>query len=295
MSVKEQPKRLGRGLAALLGDAAAPQTVSAPGVQQLAVDMLEPSPYQPRQEMDDGALGELADSIAQRGILQPLLVRPHPHKADTYQIIAGERRWRAAQRVSLHEVPVLVRDLSDADAMAAGLVENLQREDLNPIEEAEGYQRLVSEFQMSQERLGEAVGKSRVHINNTLRVLKLPPKVLGMVRDGSISMGHAKALLGHDQPEKGARMILDKDMSVRQTEEMVNNLMRTFKESKGRLLIKSPPERRPMDSEAESLSHSLTERLGLRVAVKFNGKGGTVMLSYKDLDQLDSLLALLNG
>jgi ParB family chromosome partitioning protein len=227
--------------------------------------------------------------------LQPLLVRPHPSKSDTYQIIAGERRWRAAQRVSLHEVPVLVRELSDADAMAAGLVENLQREDLNPIEEAEGYQRLIAEFQMSQEKLGEAVGKSRVHVNNTLRVLKLPPKVVGMVRDGSISMGHAKALLGHDQPEKGARLILDKEMSVRQTEEMVSNLTRTFKESKGRLLLKPPGERRPMDSEAESLSHSLTERLGLRVAIKFNGKGGTVMLSYKDLDQLDSLLALMNG
>jgi ParB family chromosome partitioning protein len=292
MSVKEQPKRLGRGLAALLGDVAVPQTVNTPGVQHLPVDVLEPSPYQPRQEMDDTALQELADSIAQRGILQPLLVRPHPGKEGYYQIIAGERRWRASQRVSLHEVPVLVRTLSDADAMAAGLVENLQREDLNPVEEAEGYQRLITEFKLSQEALGDAVGKSRTHVNNTLRVLKLPAPVLGMVRDGSLSMGHAKALLSHADPVKGAKVILDRDLSVRQAEEMINNLGRSFK---GALLHKPPPERNPMDGEAESLSNSLSERLGLRVKVTFNGRGGTVTLSYKNLDQLDSILALLNG
>ena len=290
MSAKEQPKRLGRGLAALLGEAAAPTTVNAPGVQRLPVDMLEPSPYQPRQEMDETALGELADSIAQRGILQPLLVRPHPEKAEQYQIIAGERRWRAAQRVSLHEVPVLVRPLSDADAMAAGLVENLQREDLNAVEEAEGYQRLIKEFNLSQETLGEAVGKSRAHIGNMLRVLKLPDPVLGMVRDGSLSMGHAKALLNHADPMKGAKVILDKDLSVRQAEEMITNLGRTFK---GALLHKPPPERK--DSEIEALANSLTERLGLRVRISFNGKGGAVSLNYANLDQLDSILTLLNG
>jgi ParB family transcriptional regulator, chromosome partitioning protein len=291
MSVKEQPKRLGRGLAALLGDAAAPTSVNAPGVQSLPVEMLEPSPFQPRQEMDDTALGELADSIAQRGILQPLLVRPHPEKPEYYQIIAGERRWRAAQRVSLHVVPVLVRPLSDADAMAAGLVENLQREDLNAVEEAEGYQRLISEFKLKQEVLGEAVGKSRVHITNMLRVLKLPVPVLGMVRDGSLSMGHAKALLNHADPIKGAKVILDKDLSVRQAEEMITNLGRTFK---GALLHKPPPERR-LDSEVEALANGLSERLGLKVKITFNGKSGAVSLSYGSLDQLDALLALLNG
>jgi ParB family transcriptional regulator, chromosome partitioning protein len=290
MSAKEQPKRLGRGLAALLGEAAAPTTVNAPGVQHLPVDVLEPSPYQPRQEMDETALGELADSIAQRGILQPLLVRPHPEKAGEYQIIAGERRWRAAQRVSLHEVPVLVRPLSDADAMAAGLVENLQREDLNAVEEAEGYQRLVKEFNLSQETLGEAVGKSRAHIGNMLRVLKLPVQVLGMVRDGSLSMGHARALLNHADPVKGAKVILDKDLSVRQAEEMINNLGRTFK---GALLHKPPPERK--DGEIEALANNLSERLGLRVRISFNGKGGAVTLNYANLDQLDSILTLLNG
>ncbi len=292
MSVKEQPKRLGRGLAALLGEAAEPASVNAPGVQLLAVDLLEASPYQPRQSMDDTALGELADSIAQRGILQPLLVRAHPSRAGRFQIIAGERRWRAAQRVSLHEVPVLVRDLSDADAMAAGLVENLQRADLNPVEEAEGYQRLITEFRLSQEKLGEAVGKSRTHINHTLRVLRLPAKVLELVRDGSLTMGHARALLGHDRPEVGAREVLKRDLTVRQTEEMVNFLGRTIK---GAALNKPPPERNPMEMEAAELSRSLTERLGLRVVVKFDGRSGTVTLNYRDLHQLDSLLTLLNG
>ncbi len=291
MSAKEQPKRLGRGLAALLGEVATPATVNAPGVQSLPVEMLEPSPFQPRMEMDDTALAELAESIAQRGILQPLLVRPHPEKPEHYQIIAGERRWRAAQRVSLHVVPVLVRPLSDGDAMAAGLVENLQREDLNAIEEAEGYQRLISEFQLKQEVLGEAVGKSRAHITNMLRVLKLPPQVLGMVRDGSLSMGHAKALLNHVDPVKGAKVILDKDLSVRQAEEMIANMGRTFK---GALLHKPPPERR-RDADVEALANGLAEKLGLKVKISFNGKSGSVQLNYASLDQLDALLALLNG
>jgi len=293
MSLKDQPKRLGRGLAALMGDEVVASSVSAPGVQLLAVDFLEPSPYQPRRAMDDTALDELADSIRARGILQPLLVRPHPSRAAHYQIIAGERRWRAAQRASLHEVPVLVRTLSDEDAMAAGLVENLQREDLNPVEEAEGYQRLINEFKLSQEALGDAGGKSRVHINNILRVLRLPEKVLALVRDGQLSMGHAKALLGHAEPEKGAKMILDKHMSVRQAEDFINNMGRTFK---GSLLTRPPPERGPfVDGEAEALGHSLSEKLGLRVVVKHTGRGGVVTLNYKTLDQLDSLLALLQG
>ena len=156
----------------------------------LGVEVLEPSPFQPRRGMDETALDELAASITQRGILQPLLVRPHPAKDGLYQIIAGERRWRAAQKAQLHEVPVLVRTLSDSDAMAAGLVENLQRQDLNPVEEAMGYQRLIKEFKMTQETLADAVGKSRAHIGNSLRLLSLSEKVLDYVRDGTLSFGH---------------------------------------------------------------------------------------------------------
>ena len=220
--------------------------MAAPGVQHLPVEVLEPGPFQPRQEMKDEALQELADSVAQRGILQPLLVRPHPEKPDHYQIIAGERRWRAAQRASLHEVPVLVKLLSDADAMAAGLVENLQREDLNAIEEAEGYRRLVGEFSLSQDKLGEAVGKSRSHIGNIMRILELPPAALALVREGKLTAGHAKALLGHPEPIKAAREVLKKGLNVRQTEALVQAANRTAKpetsgNAKGGRMPTSPP------------------------------------------------------
>ena len=291
MSAKEQPKRLGRGLAALLGDAAAAPSVSAPGVQHLPVEMLEPGPFQPRQTMQDDALQELADSVAQRGILQPLLVRPHPKKAEQYQIIAGERRWRASQRAKLHEVPVLVKPLSDAEAMAAGLVENLQREDLNAVEEAEGYRRLVSEFNLSQDKLGEAVGKSRSHIGNIMRILELPQATLALVREGKLTAGHAKALLGHPDPAKAAREVLKKGLNVRQTEALVQAASRAAKagaETKAKSSAHA-------DSDIAALAESLTERLGLRVDIKYTGKGGQLVLNYANLDQLDSLLALLNG
>ena len=287
MSVKEQPKRLGRGLAALMGDSAVPQTTAAPGVQQLPIDVLVPSPYQPRQEMDEDALQELADSIAQRGILQPLLVRPTPGQPGQYQIIAGERRWRAAQRVSLQEIPVLVRPLSDSDAMAAGLVENLQREDLNAIEEAEGYKRLLEEFSLSQDKLGEAVGKSRAHIGNIIRLLKLPEPVRAMLRQGQLSAGHARALLTHPDPLKAAREVIKRDLSVRQTEALTNQAIRPAKTA--------PASTPRADADIEALANSLTERLGLKVQIKFNGKSGSVTFNYANLDQLDSLLALLNG
>jgi len=286
MSAKETPKRLGRGLAALLGEAAVPASVSAPGVQMLAVDVLEPSPFQPRREMDETSLAELAESIGARGILQPLLVRPKPGAEGVYQIIAGERRWRASQRVRLHEVPVLVRSLTDADAMAAGLVENLQREDLNAVDEAEGYKRLLEEFSLSQEKLGEAIGKSREHISNTLRILRLPEPVLAMVRGGDLTLGHAKALLGHPEPLKGAKDVVKRGLSVRQTEALVKAL--TKPAATKAAIVRGEP-------EVEALAESLSERLGLKVAIKYNGKGGAVTLNYANLDQLDSLLALLNG
>lgn len=289
---KEPPKRLGRGLAALLGDSAAPASVSAPGVQNLGVAALEPSPFQPRREMDAEALDELAASIAQRGILQPLLVRPKPGAPGQYQIIAGERRWRAAQKVPLHEVPVLVRELSDADAMAAGLVENLQRTDLNPVEEAMGYQRLIKEFNMTQEILADAIGKSRAHIGNCLRLLILPERVLEHLRDGSLSFGHARALATHPNPVSLVNRILKDNLSVRQTEDIAAGFGRTFKGGK----VGAVPPRKPQaNPETEALARSLTEKLGVSVRVTFNGKGGAIIINYKTLDQLDEVLALLNG
>lgn len=289
---KEQPKRLGRGLAALLGDAAAPSTVTAPGVQNLAVDLLEPSPFQPRRKMDEGALDELSASIGQRGILQPLLVRPHPAVAGRYQIIAGERRWRAAQKVPLHEVPVLVRPLSDTDAMAAGLVENLQREDLNAVEEAQGYDRLLNEFEMTQEMLGEAIGKSRAHIGNMLRLLKLPDSVLEMVRTGELSFGHARAIMGQMSPLALARDIIKKNLTVRQTETYVERAGRSIDP---KILKKPPPARRYYDADLEAVQQQLIDRLGLDVDVTYTGKKGAVTIRYQSLEQLDTLLALLNG
>jgi len=291
--IKEQPKRLGRGLAALLGDSAIPASVAAPGVQSLGVEVLEPSPFQPRREMGAEALEELAASITQRGILQPLLVRPNPKKPGYYQIIAGERRWRAAQKAQLHEVPVLVRELSDSDAMAAGLVENLQRQDLNPVEEANGYQRLLKEFNMTHETLADAIGKSRAHISNSLRILNLPPQVLELVRDGGLSFGHARALSTHPNPVSLANRITKENLSVRQTEDIVSDFGRTFPGGKAGAVPRLSKPR--ADPETEALARSLTEKLGVNVKVTFNGKNGAIIINYKTLDQLDEVLALLNG
>jgi ParB family chromosome partitioning protein len=287
MTFKDQ-KRLGRGLAALLGDVAAPTSINAPGVQTLPVDCMGPSPFQPRRSMDEDALQELADSIRQRGILQPLLVRPTPGVAGSYQIIAGERRWRAAQKARLHDVPVLVRQLSDADAMAAGLVENLQRADLNAVEEAAGYQRLLNEFNMTQDQLAEAIGKSRTHITHTLRVLNLPNEVQDLVRTGDLSVGHARALVNHDHPLAAARAIVKDRLSVRQVEDQVNRQGRTFPDGPPK-----PPKK--IDPDTAALAESLSEKLGVRVKVTFDGKAGAIIMSYKNLDQLDEILTLLNA
>jgi ParB family chromosome partitioning protein len=287
MSIKEQPKRLGRGLAALLGDAAAPTSVNAPGVQTLPVESMGPSPFQPRRAMDPEALQELADSIAQRGILQPLLVRPTPGVAGSYQIIAGERRWRAAQKARLHDVPVLVRELSDADAMAAGLVENLQRADLNAVEEAEGYQRLLTEFNMTQDQLAAAIGKSRSYITHMLRVLNLPAQVLNLVQDGQISVGHARVLVNHDHPLAAAKAIIAENLTVKQIQDQVNRQGRTFPDGPP----KAPPK---VDQDAQAVADSLSEKLGIRVKVTFDGKGGAIIMNYKSLDQLDEILSRLS-
>lgn len=292
MNNKDQRKPLGRGLAALLGDAATPATTPVLGVQHLAVDLLEPSPFQPRQEMAEEALKELADSIAQRGVLQPLLVRPKPGVPGHYQIIAGERRWRASQRAQIHEVPVLVRDLSDADAMAAGLVENLQRENLNAVEEAEGYKRLIEEFKLSHDKLAEAVGKSRSHITNVMRLLHLPAPVQTLLKTGQITTGHAKVLLAHPDPTKAAQDVVKRGLSVRQTEALVKTLDRP---TTSKTAQKSEAPRSTDEAETEALATSLSEKLGLKVDISFNGTGGALTLSYADLDQLDSILALLNA
>ncbi len=283
MSAKEAGSRLGRGLAALIRetDSTSPSPGKT-GPALIPVEYLEPGPFQPRTTMNAEHLAALADSIRSRGLLQPILARPHPLKQGHYQIIAGERRWRAAQIAELHDVPVLVRTLSDEEALAAALVENLQRQDLDAIEEAEGYQRLVLEFGKTQEALAEAVGKSRSHIANTLRLLNLAGPVQAAVRNGTLSAGHARALLGHPEQEKLAREIIARGLNVRQAEALATRR----------------PHRPPTktnavtndETETAALERHLSDRLGLKVVIEFDGKAGFVKISYRTLDQLDALV-----
>ncbi|WP_255569038.1 ParB/RepB/Spo0J family partition protein [Neoroseomonas alba] len=282
----KKPMRLGMGLSALMGDNQPPPPATTPGgaPRTLPIEALEPSPFQARATPDPAALAELAASIEEHGILQPILVRPKPGTPGHFQILGGERRWRAAQQAKLHDVPVVIRDLDDRAAMAAGLVENLQREDLNALEEAEGYARLLSEFGLKQEGLGQAVGKSRSHVANTLRLLNLPPRVREMLRGGALSAGHARALLGADDPERLAGMVVVRGLSVRQTEALAAATPR------------DPSTRRAakQDPDIAALERRLTERLGLKVGIKAAGKGGQVTINYRDLDQLDGVLRLLD-
>jgi len=278
----KKPARLGMGLSALMGDAAAP--ASAGGPRTLPIEALEPGPFQARMSPDPAGLEELAASIREHGILQPILVRPKPKAAGRYEILAGERRWRAAQKARLHEVPVVIRDLDDRAALAAGLVENLQREDLNALEEAEGYARLIGEFGLKQDSVAQLVGKSRSHVANTLRLLNLPTRVREMVQAGTLSAGHARALLGAADPERLATIVAAKGLSVRQTEALAAATPR------------DPSARRAAarDPDLAALERRLTERLGLKVAIRPDGKGGQVTITYRDLDQLDGLLRLLD-
>jgi ParB family chromosome partitioning protein len=289
---RDASKRLGRGLAALLGDAAsAPVSAEAPSVQagdvqSVAIAALEPSPFQPRMGIRQEGLEDLIASIRERGILQPLLVRPHPEHPGRYQIIAGERRWRAAQAIPLHEVPVLVRELSDVEAAAAALVENLQRTDLDPIEEAEGLMRLIETHNLSQEEIGRMIGKSRSHVANTIRLVNLPAIVRQQVREGLLTAGHARALLAAKNAAILARRVVEQGLSVRQTEALV------AAEGQEEAGPKKYP-RRATDPNLASLERDLRERLGVGVQLRPRGQGGELRLRYENLDQLDGLLALL--
>ncbi len=273
--------RLGRGLASLLGEAVPPGGAAA-NRTSLPVAALEPGPFQPRTSMDPASLAELAASIKQQGVLQPILARPHPKKAGAYQIIAGERRWRAAQTAGLHEVPVLLRSLADTEAMAAALVENLQRQDLDAIEEAEGYRRLVGEFGLTQDNLGGLVGKSRSHVANTLRLLQLPDAVRAHVQSGALSAGHARALLVHPDAQTAAQVVLAKGLNVRQTEALASQRPA------------APPPRPKPDAEHAQLERELSLSLGLDVRIQVAGRGGTVRISYRSLDQFDALVERLS-
>ncbi|MCO6415293.1 ParB/RepB/Spo0J family partition protein [Siccirubricoccus sp. KC 17139] len=282
-----KPPRLGRGLSALIGEMpSTPATDAGEALRTLPIEKLEPGPFQPRGPIDPAPLQELADSIREHGVLQPILAREHPERPGHYQIIGGERRWRAAQLVPLHEVPVVVRPLGDREAMAAALVENLQRQDLNALEEAEGYRRLIDEFGLTQDTLGKAVGKSRSHVANTLRLLGLPDRVRELLRDGALTAGHARALLTAPDPVGLALQVVDRGLNVRQAEALAATKPRD-----------PGPERGAPRAEPEvlALERDLSERLGLRIAIRQSGKGGQVTIAYRDLDQLDGLIRLLQG
>jgi len=286
MSGRAAPPRLGRGLAALLGDA---QAAPADSSGTLPVSSLEPGPFQPRIAMDPEALASLTESIRRQGVLQPVLARPHPERLGAYQIIGGERRWRAAQAAGLHEIPVLVRALSDMDAMAAALVENLQRDDLNPIEEAEGYRRLADEFGMTQERLSETLGRTRSYIANTLRLLHLPAPVRAQVANGALSAGHARALLSHADPEAVAQQVIKRGLNVRQTEALAEKPPRPKPLSGAGQRAATSPD----DPATDSLARAVSEHLGLRVEITWDGRGGGVRILYQSLDQLEAVCDLL--
>lgn len=290
--VRKRPTGLGRGLSALLGEAVreepvAPGSERSRGVQSLPVAEIEPHPEQPRRHFDDAALDELAQSIAARGLIQPIVVRPWQGR---YQIVAGERRWRAAQRARLHQVPVIVRDFDEAETLELALVENIQREDLNAIEEAEAYRKLIDRFGHSQEALGRIVHKSRSHIANLLRLLDLPMKVRAAVADGRLSMGHARALITAADPESLAQTVIEKGLSVRETE----RLARTARGGgEPRPLLSG--HRAAPDADIAALERQLGDILGLKVRIAHSGTSGTVSLGYSSLDQLDLICQRLSG
>ena len=280
----KEPTRLGRGLASLLGEVRG--DVGHASTSEIPLNRLEPNPFQPRAAIDLAQLAELTASVQANGVLQPLLIRPHPWTVGRYQIIAGERRWRAALAAGLQTIPCLVRPMKDGEAAAAALVENLQRRDLNAMEEADGFRKLIDEFSMTQDELATTVGKSRSHVANTLRLLTLPDSVAQRVRDGILTSGHARAALACADPAAAADQMVAEGLNVRQAEEL------------GHVRPRNPdfrPARTPAlpDPDRSAVEADLAERLGLKVEISFNGSGGVVKLRYQTLDQLDHIVARL--
>ena len=285
---------LGRGLSALIDDSARIRTdiptTSDGGVRPIEIARIRPNPAQPRQLFDDQALAELAASIAERGVLQPILVRPVD---EGYELVAGERRWRAAQRAQLHEIPAIIREFDEESRAEVALIENIQRENLNAIEEAEAYRRLISGYGHSQEVVGKLVGKSRSHIANLLRLLELPDSVRLMLMRGDISMGHARAIATAPDPEALANEIVDGDLSVRQAEHLAKKVRPGPGSDIGRASARNY--QRPVDADLAALERQLSDLLGVRVKVSHGKSGGSVSLHYSTLDQLDLICQRLSG
>ena len=290
--MSEPKKGLGRGLSALLGEAARPADEAQDrrdSVREVDVAQIRPNPAQPRQHFDDDALAELAESIRQHGVLQPILLRP---VEGGYELIAGERRWRASQRAQLHTIPALIREYDDSSSAELALIENVQRADLNAVEEAEGYRTLIGKFGHTQDNVAKLVGKSRSHVANLLRLLGLPEPVRQMLMRGDISMGHARAVLTAEEPELLAREIAEKGLSVRQAEELAKQVRPGPGADIGRASARNA---NPVDADLAALERQLSDMLGLKVQVKHSGKGGRVDLTYSSLDQLDMICQRLSG
>ncbi|MDO5640762.1 MAG: ParB/RepB/Spo0J family partition protein [Paracoccus sp. (in: a-proteobacteria)] len=279
---------LGRGLSALMADLQAEPTAQArDGALSVPIEQVTPNPDQPRRVFDQAALNELADSIRQRGIIQPLIVRHHPDDPQIYQIVAGERRWRASQIAQLHEIPVLVRSFSDEEMLEVAIIENIQRADLNAIDEAASYKQLMNRFGHTQEKLAEALGKSRSHIANLLRLLSLPDQIQEWVRDEKLTPGHARALITADNPVPLARKIIEKDLSVRAVEALMRE--KSTKPAKPRRSAEK-------DADTRALEGDLAAALKMRVQIRDSNDGsGQLIITYRDLDQLDRLCQMLAG
>ncbi|HWW34806.1 MAG TPA: ParB/RepB/Spo0J family partition protein [Xanthobacteraceae bacterium] len=285
--------RLGRGLAALIGDVGDESSVERPRAQRrLPTSALRPNARNPRRSFGAADLEELAASLRERGIIQPIVVRPLRGVPDGYEIVAGERRWRAAQRAGLHEVPVVVIEATDAEALQLAIIENVQRADLNPLEEAEGYRALMEEFHNSQEEIAKIVGKSRSYIANTLRLLKLPDAVKGYIQDGRLTAGHARMLIGEPNAEQLAQDIVARDLNVREVEAMARERAQKSgkKQTSGRRVHGAAAK----DADTLAAEKRLTDALGLTVSIdQRRGGGGTLSIRYRDFDQLDDVIQRL--
>ena len=286
MNMEEPRKRgLGRGLSALLGEPVAATATETPrgAVRHLPIEQLRAGRYQPRRHFDQDAIDDLTQSIKEKGILQPLLVRPLDD--GDYEIVAGERRWRAAQAAQLHEVPVIVRSMDDREALELALIENLQRQDLSPLEEAEGFRRLMEEFSHTQEELARVLGKSRSHVANMMRLLGLPEPVRDLLERGSLTAGHARALLTAENPVELAEQVVSQGLNVRQTEKLAQSPAKTAKPKLPKV---------EKDTDVIALERSLSNLIGLHVTIDGASKGGVLAIHYNNLDQLDDIISRLS-
>lgn len=300
MSPSEKNKRLGRGLSALLGEAQEESFESSEtgttgsdrprGVTEISIDLIQPNPDQPRKTMVEAELAALAESIAEKGVVQPILVRP-VESGTRYEIVAGERRWRAAQRARLHEIPALVRELTDRETLEIGIVENVQRADLNPIEEAQSYRQLIDRFGHTQEDVAQAVAKSRSHIANMMRLLNLPDGIQSYVAEGQLSAGHARAIATAPNAEQLAEEIIARGLSVREAERLAKGVTAPEKKSAG----KSSGDAGEKDADTRALEADIASRLGLSVDIRHGAKGGEIRVHYQTLEQLDDVCRRLSN